>query len=79
MPRGDGTGPEGRGPMTGRGAGRCGQGSSQKPRSNGAAWNFARGFGRNAGQRLRRRFRNRGLPGWLRFGRQDGAEEEAAK
>jgi hypothetical protein len=79
MPRRDGTGPEGRGPMTGQGAGRCRQGSSQKPRSSGAPWNFAGGSGRNAGQRLRRRFRNRGLPGWLRFGRQDEAEEEQSE
>ncbi len=36
MPRGDGTGPEGQGPMTGRGMGRCGPGQNpQTPNASG--------------------------------------------
>jgi len=45
MPRGDGTGPNGMGPMTGRGAGLC-AGFDSSGFVNGG---FARGFGRGRG------------------------------
>ena len=43
MPGFDGTGPQGRGPMTGRGLGPCGSGRA-----------FRRGFGRGFGRGFRR-------------------------
>lgn len=49
MPRGDGTGPMGAGPMTGRAAGYCNDFSTQNP------GNY-RGFGRGAGRGLGRGF-----------------------
>ncbi|MGA2062496.1 MAG: DUF5320 domain-containing protein [Thermoguttaceae bacterium] len=68
MPRGDGTGPMGMGPMTGRGAGFCG--------GNGAAGFMNRsaklgGFGRCRGGRgggrgRRNMFYATGLTGWQR-------------
>ena len=45
MPYGDGTGPQGRGPRTGRGLGNCPSNSNQQ---NG-------GFGRSGGRVFRRR------------------------
>ena len=59
MPRRDGTGPMGMGPMTGRGAGLC----------NGdfANLNFERRFGGNGCQRgYRRQFFQTGVPGYFR-------------
>ncbi|MFA5189676.1 MAG: DUF5320 domain-containing protein [Verrucomicrobiia bacterium] len=56
MPRGDGTGPFGNGPMTGRGAGLCG-GAGQPGYASG-------GWGRGHG--WRRWFRTTGLFGWQR-------------
>jgi hypothetical protein len=41
MPRQDGTGPSGQGPMTGRGMGPCGRGMRKR---------FGRGFGRGQGR-----------------------------
>ncbi len=59
MPRGDGTGPMGMGPMTGRGAGFCaGYGA---PGYANAGWGPARGFGRGFG-------RGRGFGWWRRGG-----------
>ncbi len=59
MPGGDGTGPMGMGPMTGRAAGYCvgyvAPGYANLARS---------GFGRGR----RRMFRQTGMPGWMRFG-----------
>jgi hypothetical protein len=49
MPRGDGTGPEGQGPMTGRGAGYC-AGSSEPVFINNAMGRGARGWGGRGGQ-----------------------------
>lgn len=52
MPNMDGTGPQGMGPMTGRGMGPCGQGGGQGFRGmrRGAGRGFGRGMGRmNAG------------------------------
>ncbi len=50
MPRGDGTGPAGQGPLTGRGAGRCagnnaGYGGGFFGRGFGLGRGFGRGFG----------------------------------
>lgn len=76
MPRGDRTGPEGRGPMTGRRAGYCagndvpgcfepGRGYARRP--------FGRGRGnRGGGRGWRNWFYATGVPGWARFGPQDG-------
>jgi len=77
MPRGDGTGPMGMGPMTGRAAGYCagyGMPGYMNPgpgrrlwfgRGRGF-WAWAGGFGR--GRRWRNMFYATGLPGWMRFG-----------
>ena len=62
MPRGDGTGPMGMGPMTGRGMGYCaGFGNPGY-----AAGGFGRGMGRGRG--FRRMFYMTGMPGWARYG-----------
>ena len=80
MPRGDRTGPEGMGPMTGRGAGHCAgydmPGYAQPfPRGGfGRGWGYGRapGFGR----RRWRRFWHHPMgypmahPGWAGFGRE---------
>jgi len=63
MPRGDGTGPMGMGPMTGRGAGYC-AGVVAPDYKN--CVGFAGGFGYGRG--FRRKFNVTGLPGWGRFG-----------
>jgi hypothetical protein len=61
MPRGDGTGPMGLGPMTGRAAGYC---------AGFATPGFANpvsgycGFGRGGGRGQRRMYRAAGIPGW---------------
>ena len=55
MPRGDKTGPEGQGPMTGRGLGDCSRQSNDNQQGRG----FGRGFGRgnaSRGRGLRRLF-----------------------
>jgi hypothetical protein len=69
MPSGDGTGPLGAGPMTGRGAGFC-AGSDTAGYENsvpGRAFR-GRGFGRGGGRGWRNGFWATGLPGWIRFG-----------
>ena len=43
MPARDGTGPEGKGPMTGRGMGTC---NPKTPRGRGQGRGLGRGFGR---------------------------------
>ena len=69
MPRGDGTGPSGTGPMTGRAAGYCvgntapGFISSPGGRGFGGA---AYGGGRGRGRGRRNWFHATGLPGWQR-------------
>ncbi|MEN8098776.1 MAG: DUF5320 domain-containing protein, partial [Chloroflexota bacterium] len=63
MPRGDKTGPEGAGPMTGRGAGYCA--GSDRPGYAGGGFGRGRGFGRRSYQRFGGRPR-RG--GYGRFG-----------
>lgn len=52
MPRGDGTGPEGMGPMTGRGAGYC----TGTDTPGFGAPGFGRGFGLGGGRGRRNRF-----------------------
>jgi hypothetical protein len=78
MPRGDGTGPIGMGPMTGRGAGYC-AGFTAPGYANpvGYAGGFVCGFRRGRG--FRRMFYSTGLPGWARYGypAYAGADEEA--
>ena len=60
MARGDGTGPMGMGPMTGRGMGYC---------AGVAAPGYAGcGFGRGRGRGLRNMYYMTGLPGWERNG-----------
>jgi len=51
MPRGDGTGPDGQGPMTGRGTGYC-AGFNEPGFMNGS---YGRGFGRGRGFGFRAR------------------------
>jgi len=78
MPRGDGTGPNGMGPMTGRGAGYCagysvpGFASPVGGRYIGTGWGaFSGGDGRGAGSGRGKGYRNwynaTGLPGWSRY------------
>ncbi len=67
MPRGDGTGPMGMGPMTGRSAGFC-AGFAAPGYANPAG--FKGCFGRGRG--FRQMFHATGLPRWARFGSQSG-------
>lgn len=67
MPRGDGTGPMGMGPMTGRAAGYCagyGVPGYANPISGGGFWGRGGGMGRGR----RNWFRATGMPGWQRAG-----------
>ncbi|KNY29467.1 DUF5320 domain-containing protein [Pseudobacteroides cellulosolvens] len=64
MPRGDGTGPMGIGPMTGRGAGNCVGYASVGSANRGVG--FGRGIG--SGRGFRRMFCLTGMPGWARTG-----------
>jgi hypothetical protein len=70
MPAGDGTGPRGMGPMTGRGAGYCagygapGYANPMPGRGFGMGW--GRGGGRGRG--WRNMYYATGLPGWARYG-----------
>lgn len=74
MPRGDGTGPMGMGPMTGRAAGFC-AGYNMPGYMNPALGRglgmgrggWGRGFG-GGGRGWRHWFYATGLPGWMRFG-----------
>lgn len=73
MPRGDGTGPAGAGPMSGRGAGFCagftvpGYADTTPGRGFGRGRGArSRGFG--GGRGWRNMFHATGLPGWMRFG-----------
>jgi len=75
MPAGDGTGPLGLGPMTGRAAGYCaGYGvpgyANPIPGRGIGRLGWARGWGGGWGRgwRWRHWFYATGLPGWLRFG-----------
>ena len=67
MPRGNGMGPTGRGPMTGRTAGFC-AGNAQ-PGFTGLGAGRGCGFGRGRGGRGSRNvFHATGVPGWMRAG-----------
>ena len=71
MPRGNGTGPMGRGPMTGRAAGFCagnGRSGFENPASGrGCGFGYGRGMGGGFGRGFRNMFFATGLPGWARF------------
>ena len=67
MPRGDGTGPAGMGPMTGRAAGFCAgypAAGYMNPVGGRGYW----GRGRGGGRGRRNWFYATGLPGWARAG-----------
>ncbi len=67
MPRGNGTGPMGAGPMTGRGAGYC-AGYDEPGFANPASrLGMQRGF-RGGGRGWRNMFYATGLPRWARWG-----------
>lgn len=72
MPGGDGTGPLGAGPMTGRGAGFCAGFNIPgyaNPAPGPGFWGRGRGFRRGGGGRgWRHCFWATGLPGWMRVG-----------
>src|SRR4030042_4176446 len=71
MPRGDGTGPAGMGPMTGRAAGYCagysapGYMNPYGGRYAGAGRAFGGGVGRGRG--YRNWYNATGVPGWVRY------------
>jgi hypothetical protein len=70
MPRGDGTGPGGMGPMTGRAAGYCAGYSVPGYVNPMFGRGFGRGFGRFGGGRgrgFRHMYWATGLPGWARY------------
>ena len=64
MPRGDGTGPAGQGPMTGRGAGYCAGYGAPGYMNPGPRGGFRGGHG--AGRGRRNWYRATGMPGWQR-------------
>ncbi|HHY97693.1 MAG TPA: DUF5320 domain-containing protein [Firmicutes bacterium] len=70
MPRGDGTGPMGLGPMTGRAAGYCaGYPVPGFMNPLGGRWlGFGRGLGLGRARGWRHMYYATGLPGWVRFG-----------
>ncbi len=69
MPGGDGTGPQGNGPMTGRGAGYCAGYSMSFPRGPGRFRMRDDGNrGRSGPGGYRNRFYSTGMPGWMRYG-----------
>ncbi len=75
MPRGDGTGPMGMGPMTGRGAGYCAgfgvPGYMNPTPAVGFGIGYGRGRGffcRGGGRGWRNMYYATGLPGWMRAG-----------
>jgi hypothetical protein len=70
MPRGDKTGPQGMGPMTGRAAGYC-AGNEAPGYANpgfGRGYGVGRGFGGGGGRGRRNMYYATGLPGWARYG-----------
>ncbi len=74
MPAGDGTGPLGAGPMTGRAAGYCagyqmpGYANPIPGRGFGMGFGRGRGFGMGRGRGWRQWFYAARMPGWARFG-----------
>jgi len=74
MPGGDGTGPGGMGPMTGRGAGFCaGYPAPGYMNAAGGRGFGVRGRGRGGGRGRRNQYYATGLPGWVRAGLGYGA------
>ena len=71
MPRGDGTGPQGMGSMTGRAMGFCAgyaqPGYASPGFGAGTGLGFGRGF-RGGGWGRRNMYYATGLPGWARYG-----------
>lgn len=83
MPRGNGTGPVGMGPMTGRAAGYCAgyamPGFANPIPGRGLGMGAGQGRGGGGGGRGRRNmFYATGLPGWMRFGENAGPSASAA-
>ncbi|NLZ44803.1 MAG: DUF5320 domain-containing protein [Clostridia bacterium] len=69
MPFGDGTGPMGYGPMTGRAAGYCtGYPAPGYMNPRGGYCGWGRGFGGGRGRGWRNMYHATGLPGWARGG-----------
>jgi hypothetical protein len=70
MPAGDGTGPSGMGPMTGRGAGYCAGYGAPGYANPMPGRGFGMGWGRGGGGRRgwRNMYYATGLPGWARYG-----------
>ena len=69
MPGGDGTGPMGMGPMTGRAAGFCAGyqiPGHMNPMPGRGFQGGGRGFGRGGGRGRRNWYRMTGMPGWQR-------------
>ncbi len=75
MPGYDGTGPQGRGPVTGRGLGFCATG--QPRRFYGIGFGRGGGFGRGRGRGWRHMYYATGLPGWT--GHDTPTKEEEAE
>jgi hypothetical protein len=68
MPRGDGTGPMGMGPTSGRAAGFCADYGMPKYANPAPGRGFGLGFGRGRGRGWRHMYYATGQPGWMRFG-----------
>lgn len=72
MPAGDGTGPMGMGPMTGRAAGYCSgyeiPGYANPGPRMGMAWGRGWGGGWGRGRGWRRGYHATGMPFWARYG-----------
>ena len=72
MPKGSGTGPMGRGSMTGRAAGYCAGFNTSGYMNNIGGRGFGRGFGRGSGfgwgSGWRNMFNASGIPGFMKFG-----------
>ncbi|MCX5809800.1 MAG: DUF5320 domain-containing protein [Proteobacteria bacterium] len=67
MPRGDGTGPAGMGPMTGRAAGYCAGFRTPGSMNFAPGWGYRGwGRGRGGGRGFRNQFYATGLTGWQR-------------
>ncbi|MBN1811463.1 MAG: DUF5320 domain-containing protein [Anaerolineae bacterium] len=68
MPAGDGTGPRGMGPMTGRRAGYCAGYDAPGYANPMPGRGFGMGWGRGRGRGWRNMYYATGLPGWARYG-----------
>ncbi len=83
MPRGDGTGPAGAGPMTGRGAGYCSGFEAPGYANPGPGWGMGMGYGRRGawggrGRGWRNRYYATGVPYWARHAPDWGPPPAAA-